>query len=154
MRHKAFTLVELLIVVAIIAILSTIGVVAYSNAREKSKISKAKAEVGSIANAIKIYYSAEKSLPGVITSGCYAAEATCLAVLQTKGYIQSLSSGPDSSSTCDDTTCYKYYYSSSSPRYYSVGIQLSSKETGPFKYPAENCGDAAASKSYCEGYNY
>lgn len=52
---KAFTLIELLIVVAIIAILAAIAVPNFLEAQTRSKVSRVKADVRSISTAIEAY---------------------------------------------------------------------------------------------------
>ncbi len=55
-RLHAFTLIELLIVVAIIAILAAIAVPNFLEAQTRSKVSRAKADMRTIATGLESYY--------------------------------------------------------------------------------------------------
>jgi prepilin-type N-terminal cleavage/methylation domain-containing protein len=60
MRKKAFSLVELLVVVAIIGILSTVVFVSYGGSQARSRDSKRRADVQQIAQAMELYKADNK----------------------------------------------------------------------------------------------
>lgn len=60
---QAFTLIELLIVVAIIAILAAIAVPNFLEAQTRSKVSRMKADMRSMATAVEAYYVDNNKYP-------------------------------------------------------------------------------------------
>ena len=62
-RPAGFTLVEILIVLAIVAILAGIAMGAYDRYREKARITQAVTDIGAISTAIKMYEIEERELP-------------------------------------------------------------------------------------------
>ena len=62
-RRRAFTLIELLIVVAIIAILAAIAVPNFLEAQTRAKISRVKADLRSLATALEAYMVDHNDFP-------------------------------------------------------------------------------------------
>lgn len=58
-----FTLIELMISIAIVAIISTVGIVSYSKIQVLARDSKRKEDLRLIANALQLYYNDNKSYP-------------------------------------------------------------------------------------------
>src|SRR5258708_10880139 len=80
---KGFTLIELMIVVAIIGILAAIAIPQFANLVSKSQEGRTKANLGSIRSALSIYYGD--------TEGWYPAIANSLPVLTAGGrYLASV----------------------------------------------------------------
>jgi len=69
MRIKGFTLIELLIVVAIIAILAAIAIPNFLEAQVRSKVSRAKADMRTIATALESYYTDSNHYPNHSENG-------------------------------------------------------------------------------------
>ena len=57
MKNKAFTLLELLVVIGIIAVLVSLATVAYSSAQKGSRDSRRQSDMKSIQSALEVYYS-------------------------------------------------------------------------------------------------
>ncbi len=64
-KKNAFTLIELLIVVAIIAILAAIAVPNFLEAQIRSKVSRAKADMRSVATALEAYRTDNNNYPPI-----------------------------------------------------------------------------------------
>lgn len=63
MKHKGFTIVELVIVLVVIAILSTIGIVSYSYMRDDGMDTKIRSIVKTVGDAIQLYESQQNTQP-------------------------------------------------------------------------------------------
>ena len=64
-ENKAFTLIELIIVIVIIGVLVAMAMADYSRNTEDSKIARAKADVRNLAGAATLYYQDTGEIPTV-----------------------------------------------------------------------------------------
>jgi len=93
MTKKAFTLLEMLIVLGIIAVMLSILTVSYTTAQKKSRDSKRKGDVKAIQNALEQYYSVcGYSYPTPNSSGSLTAPIECANA--PTGFIQSIPKDP------------------------------------------------------------
>lgn len=68
-RARGFTLVELLVVIVIIGLLTTLATTSYLNAQRNSRDSARKVRVNTLANGIETYYRANQKFPGQSGTG-------------------------------------------------------------------------------------
>lgn len=73
---KGFTLIELLIVVAIIAILAAIAVPNFLEAQTRSKVSRVKSDMRSMATALEAYYVDNNAYPNCNNRGTAMADGS------------------------------------------------------------------------------
>ena len=74
-RTAGFTLIELMIVIAIIGLLASIGYPAYQDQVQKTRRADAKSVLMEAANAMERYYTAEGSYTGVTQGDDYPAKS-------------------------------------------------------------------------------
>ena len=73
-KQAGFTLIELMIVVAIVGILAAVAIPAYQDYIKRSKVSEVMAAAGACKTSVQEYYAANNVMPGSATSaGCSTA---------------------------------------------------------------------------------
>lgn len=112
-RSRGFTLIELLIAISIVAIMSTIGLVAYSKAQSISRDARRKQDMLNIRQGLELYRERNKTYPATTWVGSDDS-GTWIPGLDST-YISSLPKDPrQSSELCYPWTadCYNYVYMS------------------------------------------
>ena len=66
-REGGFTLIELMIVVAIIGILAAIAIPLYANVQGRARVAKVQADLRTLASAVGMYQAHTGSLPAALT---------------------------------------------------------------------------------------
>ncbi|GHV10195.1 hypothetical protein FACS1894217_15540 [Clostridia bacterium] len=66
-KRKGFTLVELIIVIAILAILATVGIQIYGGIQENSRVTTAQTNADTLASAINTFHVVNQVTPGTLT---------------------------------------------------------------------------------------
>jgi prepilin-type N-terminal cleavage/methylation domain-containing protein len=122
-NHQAFTLVELLVVIVIIGILSTLAIIALGNIRAKSRDAKRVADLKQISTALELFYDDHGYYPTIITPG-----NSLMSVDGTTAYLAIIPSNPTprNDGSCPDKN---YFYQSfnSQANYYLLACLSSSQ---------------------------
>jgi prepilin-type N-terminal cleavage/methylation domain-containing protein len=91
-NRRAVTLVELLMVAAILAIIAILGATQYQLASARSRVGRAMADMAVVRNAIEMYRADENDIPAL--EGGVALTGALELLLRPKAYLPSLPADP------------------------------------------------------------
>lgn len=111
MKRKGFTLIELMVVIAIIGILSAVVLASLDKARSKSRDTKRIADISQLQLALAAYLNKHNNYPAV-------TGLSNLSILVSESYISVLPTDPKNDST------YKYGYKSDTGSSYCLSAEL------------------------------
>lgn len=96
---KGFTLIEILIAVAIIAILTAIGIVSYTSINKRARDAKRLGDIEQLRSALEMFRSDYAYYPAVNTSGFDVASNLGVELTSNNSYLPSIPADPQSTRT-------------------------------------------------------
>jgi prepilin-type N-terminal cleavage/methylation domain-containing protein len=131
MKRPAFTLVEFLVVIAIIGLLSTIAVTSLSSARAASRDAKRKADLRQIAQAVELYIDANGSAPAYAGWCTYLSNAGIpLVKNELSAYLATMPTDPTTANKVGDY----FYYNLGGVNKYALCANLESATGSSYNY--------------------
>ena len=103
-KKNGFSLIELMIAISIIALLSTIGIVVYTQATKDARNTKRVQDLIQVKNALEIYRTQHGTYP-------ISANFSCVTVLNTSlvpTFMPTLPSDPGNNDPANTDYCYEY----------------------------------------------
>lgn len=76
-KRAGFTLIEMLVVIAISGVVATVGLYSYQNAREKARNEVRRSDLRTLQLALERYYAVNKKYPSTCPAPCDNTTGTC-----------------------------------------------------------------------------
>lgn len=108
MNKKAFTLLELLVVVAIISVLAGSGVIVYNSARTQARDNKRLSDIMTIQNALELYKKQEGVYPASLNFGQALVGTGLISSTTYLAQIPTAPLPPDGNCTAENNNFYYY----------------------------------------------
>lgn len=150
-RKEGFTLIELIVVMAILAILMAIGAGAFTSSLKKGRDSTRKANLRAITNALDMYYNDYGRYPAGDTNGAIVGCSSVVPITPTPCAINS--AFKDANGTMymqqlptDPVSSQKYYYRAPATNQFQIYARLENTQD-----PAIITPNPALSSSACGG---
>lgn len=150
-KSRGFTLIEILISVAIIGVLATIGIMSYSKAQSIARDSKRKQDLTNLKTALELYKQRNGEYPPGAATGAAAYSSNLpswdtfknILVPTGAGTIQYINTLPQDPSLCSGVSCsYYYLYNTPDSTSFRIGAKLENSASGN---SANGCADSAGS---------
>lgn len=144
--RKAFTLVELMVVITVIAILMTIAIVSFTRIQKQARDTKRKADVRTLQTALQAYFTEFQAYPIMTTSTIATTALTSL----TPTYIPTIPTAPLGSAGIN--TSYMYISSTTGFTYSlctSLETATASSGIGMWVASTSNAGGYVADNAAC-----
>lgn len=106
LKNQGFSLLEMLVVMAIMGIILTVSAVSYLTIQQKGRDSRRQTDIEQLRTALEVYRSQTGAYPSIAADNTWANASNLNNVLVTPGYMQKIPSDPQQSAT------YPYQYKS------------------------------------------
>lgn len=149
-KNKGFTLVELLIVIVILGLLSTIGIGSFISSQKKGRDARRKADLESITRAMELYYNDNDQYPGSsggLIQGCDGSACSWNQIWDDQSggvtYMVQLPTDPGGSTYSYSAPADGSYYILYARLENTQDADIPAGPTGPGVYSGTNCGSDA-----------
>ena len=123
MKNRGFTILELLVVVAIIGLLTALVLISTTTARTKSRDARRLQDLREIETALNLYYQANGQFPTSVSSTTITGSDTFSTALTSGGFMPTVSTDPQ-----HPTNTYQYISANGTGYYLQFCLESDSIE--------------------------